>query len=142
MTNKTCCAERLASFLFWLPRYWEHRIAPPADKADRQCLNDKNIDGVHQGNGRNCGRADIADHHGIGGPLIKEESSCSTIIGISSFRKSKLLYKCCVLSCINEILFSYFQIYFSTIFFNGKGSIRLMIALPGVRCGVSYNFAT
>ena len=73
---------------------------------------------------------------------IKEESSCSTIIGISSFRKSKLLYKCCVLSCINEILFSYFQIYFSTIFFNGKGSIRLMIALPGVRCGVSYNFAT
>ena len=27
-------AERLAFFLFWLPRYWEHRIAPPAESAD------------------------------------------------------------------------------------------------------------
>ena len=56
---------------------------------------------------------------------IKEESSCSTMMGISSFLNSKLLYKCCVLSRINKILFSTLRCYFSTIFFNGKGVIRL-----------------
>ena len=57
-----------AAMLFLLPTQKLTHYHGAAGSTGRKNIDDQNVDGIHQGNGGYCGRAYIADHHGIGGP--------------------------------------------------------------------------
>ena len=91
MTKSTCLADSLAAFLLLLPRYWEQRIAPPAASAESAWITKTLMESTRD-------TAEIAADPTlltiiVSAVPIREESSCSTMIGTKSFRRSWLLYK-------------------------------------------------